>query len=259
MSRLGINAARSLLIAVGIGALASGPGAGAAMAAPSPEPGAAKSAPSVITLSNSPRVSYWAYPQVGAIVRAAPSVHAHAVGRLRFLTADGLGQAEIYTASRQERVPNTGVVWTEVSLPQRPNGTTGWVQASALGPLNVAYGLLVIDRSRLRAALYDRGGHAIWSAPVGIGRPSLPTPAGHFYVLEKLRALGVAYGPFALGTSAYAPTLSDWPGGGVVGIHGTDQPQLIPGDPSHGCIRLRNSDITTLWHLIQIGTPIDIR
>ncbi len=258
MPRLGIH--RFLPVALGIGALAIGPGAAAALATPDPPVSGATPAPSVIAFSNSPRVSYWAYPQASAIVRAAPSVHARAVGRLRFLTADGLGQAEIYTASRQERVPNTGVVWTDISLPQRPNGTTGWVKASTLGPLHVVYGLLVIDRSRLRATLYNRNGHAIWSAPVGIGRSSLPTPAGHFYVLEKLRAIGGAtYGPFAFGTSAYAPTLTDWPGGGVVGIHGTNQPQLIPGDPSHGCIRLRNSDITTLWHLLKIGTPIDIK
>lgn len=260
MPRLSIRPTRLISVAVGVGALAIGPGAGAALSAPHPSASGATPAPSVVALSNNPRVSYWAYPQVGAIVRAAPSVDARAVGRLRFLTADGLGQAQIYTASRQERVPNTGVEWTEVSLPQRPNGTTGWVTASALGPLHVVYGLLVIDRSRLRATLYNRNSHAIWSAPIGIGRPSLPTPAGHFYVLEKLRAIGGGtYGPFAFATSAYAPTLTDWPGGGVVGIHGTDQPQLIPGDPSHGCIRLRNSDITTLWHLLKIGTPIDIK
>lgn len=260
MPRLSIRPTRWIPVAVGVGALAIGPGAGAALSAPHPSASGATPAPSVVALSNNPRVSYWAYPQVGAIVRAAPFVHARAVGRLRFLTADGLGQAQIYTASRQERVPNTGVEWTEVSLPQRPNGTTGWVTASALGPLHVVYGLLVIDRSRLRATLYNRNSHAIWSAPIGIGRPSLPTPAGHFYVLEKLRAIGGStYGPFAFATSAYAPTLTDWPGGGVVGIHGTDQPQLIPGDPSHGCIRLRNRDITTLWHLLKIGTPIDIR
>jgi len=94
---------------------------------------------------------------------------------------------------------------------------------------------------------------------VGVGRPSLPTPAGHFYVMEKLAVVdGPVYGPYAIGTSAYAPTLSEWPGGGVVGIHGTDEPQLIPGRPSHGCIRLRNADVVSLWHLIQVGTPIEI-
>ena len=93
MPRLGIH--RFLPVALGIGALAIGPGAAAALSAPHPPVSAATPAPSVIALSNSPRVSYWAYPQASAIVRAAPSVHARAVGRLRFLTADGLGQAQI--------------------------------------------------------------------------------------------------------------------------------------------------------------------
>ena len=162
-------------------------------------------------------------------------------------------------ALREKRVAKTGANWIEVSLPQRPNGVTGWVTAGALGPLHVAVGRLLISRSQFRATLYDRAERVIWSAAAGVGRVSLPTPAGHFYVREKLRAIGSAlYGPYAIGTSAYAPKLSDWPGGGVIGVHGTNEPQLIPGDPSHGCVRLRNRDITALWRLIAIGTPIDI-
>jgi lipoprotein-anchoring transpeptidase ErfK/SrfK len=78
--------------------------------------------------------------------------------------------------------------------------------------------------------------------------------------MEKLVSSEPAdvYGPFALGTSAYAPTLNEWPGGGIVGIHGTDEPQLIPGRPSHGCIRLRNGYIARLWRLVEVGTPIEI-
>ena len=67
------------------------------------------------------------------------------------------------------------------------------------------------------------------------------------------------YGTRAIGTSAYAPTLSDWPGGGVVGIHGTNQPGLIPGRVSHGCVRGRNKAIKGLYRRIRIGTPIHIR
>ncbi len=179
------------------------------------------------------------------------------MGRLHFLTEDG--QAEVYLALRETHVAETGVTWVEISVPQRPNGGTGWVPASALGALHVATGRLVVSRSQLRATLYDQAGHVTWSAPVGIGRPSLPTPAGHFYVREKLRAINSpAFGPYAIATSAYAPTLSEWPGGGIIGIHGTDAPQLIPGHPSHGCVRMRNADITRLWHLIEIGTPVDI-
>jgi lipoprotein-anchoring transpeptidase ErfK/SrfK len=53
--------------------------------------------------------------------------------------------------------------------------------------------------------------------------------------------------------------LTDWPAGGFVGIHGTNQPQLLPGRVSHGCIRMRNSDILRLAALMPIGTPLTIR
>jgi lipoprotein-anchoring transpeptidase ErfK/SrfK len=92
-----------------------------------------------------------------------------------------------------------------------------------------------------------------------VGKSSTPTPGGHFWIREKFHVAGTTiYGPRALGTSAYAPTLSDWPGGGVVGLHGTNEPDLIPGRPSHGCIRLRNRDILTLYRLAPKGTPVDI-
>ena len=151
-----------------------------------------------------------------------------------------------------------GQTWIEVELPGRPNGQRGWVLRAALGTLHVVRGYLLIDRERLRATLF-REGRTVFRAPIGVGKASTATPAGHFYVLEKLTTLRAPfYGPYAVGTSAYAPTLSEWPGGGVVGIHGTDEPQLIPGRPSHGCIRLRNGDITRLWRLIGLGTPIQI-
>ena len=53
--------------------------------------------------------------------------------------------------------------------------------------------------------------------------------------------------------------LSDWPGGGVIGIHGTNEPYLIPGRPSHGCIRVPNRAISRLYRLMPIGTPMRIR
>ncbi len=151
-----------------------------------------------------------------------------------------------------------GSEWILVPIPGRPNGVTGWVPAAALGELHVTHEHLRVNRETFRITLYNRD-RPVWSAPIGVGRPSLPTPAGHFYVTEKLTGFGEPlYGPYALGTSAYAPTLSEWPGGGIVGIHGTDEPQRIPGRPSHGCIRLRNADAARLWHMVQVGTPIEI-
>jgi hypothetical protein len=209
----------------------------------------------ITRLSDLRTSSRWAYPSYEALARSAPSVKARTVGQLRLLTDDG--QATLYMALASKRLAS-GETWVRLELPGRPNGRTGWVPRGALGSLHLVNGRLQIDERNLRATLF-RDGRAIFSAPVGVGKSSTVTPAGHFYVMEKLITRdSPVYGPYALGTSAYAPTLSEWPGGGVVGIHGTDEPQLIPGRPSHGCIRLRNADIIRLWHTIALGTPIEI-
>lgn len=216
--------------------------------------GGASNGATVTTLSNLHSLSRWAYPLAESAVHQDTSAGSRSVARMRFLTGDG--QAQVYLALRSYTVERA--TWVLVSVPDRHNGLAGWVPASALGEMHVTRGYLRVNRETLRAVLY-REGRAIWRAPVGVGRPGSPTPTGHFYVTEELTPLADPfYGPYAIGTSAYAPTLSDWPGGGVVGLHGTDEPQLIPGRPSHGCIRLRNSDVASLWRLITIGTPIEI-
>jgi L,D-transpeptidase catalytic domain len=243
----------AVALAAAWAALAPGISRGATTAI-SPAPASELPAASQAVLSNLRTLSRWAYPQAAATAHASPSAHSRVVGHLRFLTEDG--QAEVYLALRSYSAGDRS--WIQVTLPGRPNGITGWVPANALGELHVVHDYLRVDRETFRVTLF-RDGRPIWSAPVGVGRPSLPTPSGHFYVREKLRAIGsLVYGPYALGTSAYAPELTEWPGGGVVGIHGTNEPQLIPGRPSHGCMRLRNADITRLWRLIQVGTPIEI-
>ena len=94
--------------------------------------------------------------------------------------------------------------------------------ADALRAPRLTRWALVIERRRLRIKLLRRG-RVVWKAPVGIGAPGMETPRGRFWIREKFRAGGGIYGPWAFGTSAYS-ALSDWPGGGVVGIHGTNQP-----------------------------------
>jgi hypothetical protein len=248
------RASRTLQLAAALAALGSATAAPAMAVAPTVEPAGARAG--ITQLSDLRGVSRWAYPTYEAPVRSAPRAGARRLGTLRLLTGDG--QAALYVALASEQLAS-GATWVHVELPGRPNGRSGWVQRGALGSLHVVTGHLLIDKRRLRATLF-RDGRAIFSAPVGVGKSSTVTPAGHFYVMEKLVTRNApVYGPYALGTSAYAPTLGEWPGGGVVGIHGTNEPQLIPGRPSHGCIRLRNGDITRLWFAIALGTPIEIR
>ena len=81
-----------------------------------------------------------------------------------------------------------------------------------------------------------------------------------FYIRDRLtRYRSGTYGPLAFGTSARSVQLTDWPEGGFIGIHGTDQPGLLPGRVSHGCISMRNRDILRLGRLMAVGTPVTIR
>lgn len=41
-------------------------------------------------------------------------------------------------------------------------------------------------------------------------------------------------------------------------LHGTDVPSSIGTSVSHGCVRLRNEDIETLYQLVPVGTPVYI-
>jgi hypothetical protein len=179
------------------------------------------------------------------------------IARLRLATE--LGSPELYLVLSR-RPDATGDDWLLVRLPMRPNGTTGWVRESALGSLHRVRTQLAISRRKLRAKLYFKG-RLVWRADVGIGRSGTETPKGRFYVREGLRLgdPGGPYGAYAFGTSAYSPKLSDWPGGGVVGIHGTDQPELIPGRISHGCVRVTNAKVRRLHKRMPLGTPVWIR
>ena len=158
----------------------------------------------------------------------------------------------------QERIDRNGT-WVQVRLPILPNNSTGWVKRGALGGFRITRDHLVVDRAATRATLF-RNGVAIFTTRVGVGKSYLPTPRGEFYITEKMSDFhNAAYGPIAFGTSARSAVLTDWPGGGYVGIHGTDAPGLIPGHISHGCVRLRNASILRLARLMGVGTPLTIQ
>jgi lipoprotein-anchoring transpeptidase ErfK/SrfK len=186
--------------------------------------------------------------------RSGPTATSPAVAALTPETPEGttnivLVLGEATRASRQ---------WVHVRLPVLPNKQTAWVPRGFVGGYGFVHTRLVVDREHFTATLlYD--GRVVFRSPVGVGKPESPTPDGNFYIRDKLSGFGDPfYGPVAYGTSARSPVLTDWPGGGFVGIHGTNEPELIPGRISHGCIRMRNSDILRLSRLMPVGTPLTI-
>lgn len=197
----------------------------------------------------------WAAVRRDVTARARPARSSRAVGVLQARTPEATTNIVLPLARRRDA---GGRLWIRVRLPALPNGTIGWVPRTALGTYGTVRTRLNIDLGRRRLTL-RRDGRVVLRLPVGVGTPDAPTPRGQFVVRNRLmRYRSSFYGPIALGTSARSATLTDWPGGGYVGIHGTDRPDLIGGAVSHGCIRLRNADIVRLARELPIGTPLTI-
>ena len=207
-----------------------------------------------IALTDPTAVTRWAPVLQGTVARRGPSLRSAVVGVIRSRTLDGTTNIVVADAEADM----DGKTWVRVGLAKLPNDTEGWVPRSALGGWSFVDTRLVIDRARFTATLL-RSGRVIFRAPIGVGAPDTPTPAGQFYVRDRLAGFSSPmYGPLAFGTNAKSPRLTDWPGGGVVGIHGTNQPWLIPGRISHGCVRLKNAAVIRLGQLMPVGTPVTI-
>jgi plasmid stabilization system protein ParE len=212
--------------------------------------------PAPRALADGPELTRWAHLRRAVSARARPRRRARSVARLALRTPEGAVTAVPVTGRRSG--PD-GALWMRVSLPVLPNGTSGWVPRRALGAFEISRHRLIVDLGRQRLTLLRRG-RAVLHAPVGVGRAQWPTPRGTFLVRNRLeRYESPRYGPVAFGTSARSPTLTGWPAGGFIGIHGTDRPDLLPGRVSHGCVRLRNADILRLARLMPVGTPVQIR
>ncbi|HEX6420185.1 MAG TPA: L,D-transpeptidase [Acidimicrobiales bacterium] len=147
--------------------------------------------------------------------------------------------------------------WLQVALPERPNGSTGWIPRSDV-TLRTVDEAIVVDTAARTLTLLD-GGTEVLTTPIAVGTPTNPTPAGAFYVVDKLDTgdIGGPYGRFALGLSAHSEVLSEFAGGdGQVGIHGTDDPGSIGQAVSHGCVRVPNDVAAVLAATVNLGTPV---
>jgi hypothetical protein len=206
-------------------------------------------------LSGPGGVSRWAYVSESVRARAEPRSSSRVVGRLPAMTPELEPNIALLLSGK---VDGKGRYWVRVRLPILPNGSTGWVPRDAVGRFRTIATRLVIDRALFTATLYKRG-KPVFRSRIGVGQARWPTPKGEFHVREKLSGFkDPIYGPLAFGLNARSAVLTDWFGGGFIGIHGTNQPQILPGRVSHGCIRMPNSAISRLARLMPMGTPVTI-
>ena len=84
---------------------------------------------------------------------------------------------------------------------------------------------------------------------VATGAWSTPTPLGVFTINSRFSGRMSGFGTCFLGLNV------PW---GSYGIHGTNKPESIGSNASHGCIRLRVKDAEELYALVPNGTRVVI-
>ena len=172
-------------------------------------------------------------------------------------TTDAGAPTTFAVIGNPDRTPSA---WYKVMLPVRPNDATGWVQAAAVDLTKTPYRIFVDLEGRKLTV--ERDHTTYFEAPIAIGTEDNPTPTGPAYLIELIENVNPsdAYGPYAFGLSIHSDTQTEFAGGdGRVGIHGTNQPQLIGQRVSHGCVRLDNDDVRRLVSLqLPLGAPVFI-
>jgi hypothetical protein len=147
--------------------------------------------------------------------------------------------------------------WLKILLGTGHNGAAGWVSLSSVD-LHPRHDRIVVNLTR-RLLWHIRDGRVIQRFSVAVGAPNTPTTPGRFFVWAKLSAAPHGpYGAYVLGLSGFSTVLTEWPGGGRMAIHGTDDPNDTGHAVSHGCVRVYNPLMEQL-RAIPMGTQVVIR
>ena len=149
--------------------------------------------------------------------------------------------------------------WTKVLLPQRPNGSTGWLRDTDITVAPNPYRIVV--RLGDHSITVTKATDTVYQGTVAIGKPSTPTPVGEFYLRILVRSPdpNSVYGPYAYGLSSYSETLDTFAGSDAqVGIHGNNDASVLGSDVTSGCVRIDNDTITMLAKQLPLGTPVEV-
>lgn len=129
---------------------------------------------------------------------------------------------------------------------------------------------LQVSKAHQELKVIDQG-KTLAVFPVSTGATKRDTPSGSFRILTKVVAPRYAGSPH-LGKRVYAPLevhnplgtrwmqINAWhyQTGAMLGIHGTDEPELLGQAVSGGCVRMRNQDVEKLFEYLHPGMKVVI-
>jgi lipoprotein-anchoring transpeptidase ErfK/SrfK len=145
-----------------------------------------------------------------------------------------------------------------VPVPYVEGDREGWIALRGLDTAHTTISVEV-DLSAHRLTV-RRGQDVLFGSRAGIGAPASPTPAGHYFVTDRVAFPGGgSLGTFAFGISGIQPNLpAGWSGGDQLAIHGTNDPSSIGRSESAGCVRVSEATLHRLEPLLRLGTPVVI-
>ncbi|WP_442941938.1 L,D-transpeptidase [Nostoc sp.] len=145
-------------------------------------------------------------------------------------------------------------LWSKASAQQVPSSRLANVKTQ-----------VVVDLSDRRTYVYA-GEEVIASYPIAVGKKGWETPTGSFQVIH-MRHYPIWRHPitgkvFEPGTDS--PLGDRWigfwsDGRNEIGFHGTPDIDLVGTAVSHGCLRMRNSDVRLLYEQVSLGTKVLVR
>ncbi|PIQ25090.1 MAG: hypothetical protein COW02_12810 [Comamonadaceae bacterium CG12_big_fil_rev_8_21_14_0_65_59_15] len=124
---------------------------------------------------------------------------------------------------------------------------------------------------RLQTLQVIENGQVLLSVPVSTGLGPKDTPEGSFSIISKVPNPPY-YGSPHLGRRSYPPKHPHNPLGTrwmqlnvghfktrvAIGLHGTDEPNLIGKAISGGCVRMHNGDVEQLFKILRVGMKVVI-
>jgi len=121
---------------------------------------------------------------------------------------------------------------------------------------------VVVKLKQRRVYLYQ-GDRVLATYPIAIGKRGWETPTGSFRVLSKEKS--PVFKSFRTGALIYPGAdnplgvrwIGIWTDGKTqLGFHGTNQEELLGQAVYHGCIRMRNRDVTAMFEQVSLGTTV---
>ena len=128
----------------------------------------------------------------------------------------------------------------------------GWAREEKAAVLPASAGpermLIWVELDSKRLTVYENG-EAAAVFPIASGTGDTPSPIGAFRVTSRFMTDLSGFGTRFLGLNV------PW---GSYGLHGTNKPNSIGKNASHGCIRMSVSDAETLYAMVPADTRVVI-